>query len=490
MVNRYIAKAFVPSAGTGFVLSRRTLERFGGDDVLPNNSLTEDYRLSLTLFEKNIRLYYVLERIPRINQHLKVVWDYVTTRSMFPNTYKTAVKQKTRWITGITMQSIRFRDIFTTRGLPFSGRYSLYKDLKAKIGNLLVLVGYPVLVYFFLSLLLPMQPIFPVGSVSWWLSLAVTAMMLERQVFRGIAIYHVYGFRSVFYACLFPPIFPLRLLWGNIINMVSTLRAFRQRAAAKRGKKKTQPKTSEATKTDAKSGDIKWAKTDHAFLDKQVLRRYRRTVGDILLEHGYVSTDILQKALRSAARKGERIGEHLLKQGLIDEDELLDALSRVNHTQHVSARHLERYGLQRFADQFDELLLRTLHALPLMICEGGFVFALCDESPTSAQQTLETTYHMHIRFVFFTRLAILRGLDIMFSKTKTADNQQTSASCLYDTGKITCEQVILARNFSYKTGKTEEEVLADMGLMPRTAAMQANIPAKPNIVYSGVQRKP
>ena len=86
MVSRYTAKAFVPSAGTGFTLSRETLESFGKDYVLPKDSLTEDYRLSLTLYEKGIEMYYVLEKVPRINKNGKLTWDFVTTRSIFPNT--------------------------------------------------------------------------------------------------------------------------------------------------------------------------------------------------------------------------------------------------------------------------------------------------------------------------------------------------------------------------------------------------------------------
>ncbi len=464
MVNRSMTRAFVPSAGTGFVLSRKTLSYFGNEDVLPSNSLTEDYRLALTLYENNIRLYYVLERIPRVNDRGKVVWDYVTTRSMFPSTFKTAVKQKTRWILGITMQSVRFRDIFLTKGISLVGRYSLYKDLKAKIGNLLVVVGYPVLIYFLVSLFLPLQPIFPLFSLSWWLSLAVSAMMLERQLFRGIAIYNVYGMRSVFFACLFPPLFPLRLIWGNIINMVSTFRAFRQKYSGGKKKKKKQQSVGGANPTQ-----IKWAKTDHAFLDREVLRRYRRTIGDILLERGYVTAAVLAKSLKKAEKSGEKIGVYLVRHGLLREDELLDALSRVKHTQHVTARHLDRYGLERFAERFDELLLRSLHALPLMPCEGGFVFAFCDESPDDAQSVIQDTYGIQIRYVYFTRLAILRGLDIMFSNDLPEADYATPAACLYEAGKINCEQVILARNYTYKTGKSEGEVLADMGLVPQTA---------------------
>ncbi len=111
MVNRHRSGAFVPSAGTGFSLSRDTIDSLG-DSVLPENSLTEDYKLSLTLYEQGLQMYYVMERIRRVTWEGKVKWDYIATRSIFPNTFVKAVKQKTRWILGITMQSYRFKDIF------------------------------------------------------------------------------------------------------------------------------------------------------------------------------------------------------------------------------------------------------------------------------------------------------------------------------------------------------------------------------------------
>lgn len=489
MVNRYMAKAFVPSAGTGFALSRKTLAYFGSDDVLPSDSLTEDYRLALTLFENNIRMYYVLERIPRVNNKGKIVWDYVTTRSMFPNTYKAAVRQKTRWILGITMQSIRFRDIFLTKGMPFSGRYSLYKDLKAKIGNLLVMVGYPVLIYFLVSLFLPLQPIYPKGSLSWWLSLAISAMMVERQVFRGFAIYHVYGTRSVFFACLLPPILPIRLIWGNIINMVATVKAYRQNYASRHGKEKKLPRAAKQTQPQktAKRAPISWAKTDHAFLEKQVLQRYQRTIGDILLERGYLSPAVLQSALKNSAKSHLRLGEYLLKNGLISEDELAEALSRVKHTQYINVGNLEHYGLQRMAGRFDEMLLRSLHALPLMPCEGGFVFALCEESPEDAQATLESTYGITTKAAYFTRESILRGLDIMYNMHANNLYYTTPASRLYEAGKINCEQTILAHNYAQKTQKAEEAVLAEMGLLPKERGELADNDKELVIVYSGIK---
>lgn len=213
MVNRNNMGAFVPSAGTGFSLAREVIESFKNTEILPNNSLTEDYRLSLTLYEMGIPLYYVLERIPRVNVKHRIIYDYVSTRSMFPKTFQTAVRQKTRWITGITMQTLRFREIFKKQ-LKFSGRYSLYKDQKAKIGNLVVFIGYPVFIYFLLSLFTDLPVIYPKYTFSWYLSIAVTVMMLERQIFRGVSVYHIYGMRSVFFSCLFPPLLPIRIIWG------------------------------------------------------------------------------------------------------------------------------------------------------------------------------------------------------------------------------------------------------------------------------------
>lgn len=464
MVSRYISGGFVPSAGTGFTLSRKAIESFGDEDVLPNGSFTEDYRLSLTLFQRGIPLYYVLERVPRINSSGKLVWDYLTTRSLFPNTFRTAVKQKTRWIFGITLQSFVLRDIFRFRGLSFAGRYSLYKDIKAKVGNLLSMVGYPVLIYFFVSLFLPLQPIYPYGSLSWDLSFIVTAMMLERQFFRGVAVFHVYGLRSVFFACLFPPLFPFRLIWGNIINLTATIRAYRQKFTLRRPVSDRKPNMREKAGRK-KQKQVAWAKTDHEFLEQSVLQRYKRTLGDILLERGIIEPKILAQSLREAAKSKQMIGAYLCQRNLLSEQALLNALSNVKHIQCVAPLCLDDYDLKRFSERFDETLLRRMLVLPLMSVKGGFLFCFCDDSPIRAQTILRKTYSITVKAAFLSKSAILHGLDIMYGKTPGRQTADTLVSRLYQEGKIHYEQVILARNYAYTTGKPESEILLQMGLI-------------------------
>lgn len=322
LVSRRQSAAFVPSAGTGFVLSRQVLSLFGQEDVFPSNSLTEDFRLALTLYQKGIHIHYALEHVWRVNEDHKIEKEFIAIRSMFPSGAKQAIRQRTRWILGITMQSFRLKDVFAFRGIRFSGRYSLYKDLKAKVGNLLPLLGYPVLLYFFVSLFVPLIPIFPSATLSWYFSICLTILMLQRQVLRAVAIYHVYGIKQAMFASFFPPLLPIRLVWGNIINLLATLRAYRQRyfgvsKAKKKGKRK-----------------ISWDKTEHEFLTEAELQGFYRRTGDVLLEKGYLSPRVLQEHVKafSMQDKKESLLEYLQEKGLVDAKQIEEVRARMHLT--------------------------------------------------------------------------------------------------------------------------------------------------------------
>lgn len=453
MVGRCSTGAFVPSAGTGFALSRKTIDSFETDEILPNGSLTEDYRLSLTLFEKGLALRYVLDLIPRVSPDNKIVFDYITTRSMFPATFKAAVKQKTRWILGITMQSVELKDIFAKNSLSFIGRYSIYRDLKAKIGNLLVFVGYPVLVYFFMSFFTSLTPIYPFFSLSWYLSLIVTVMMIERQISRSVAISHVYGLKSMFFACLLPPILPLRIVWGNIINLTATIKAYIQNLSGMKAKKRIHLKK----KTFA------WSKTDHTFLSKEVLHRYHRTFGDVLIEKGILTPEALKKALDDKPANIQ-IGEYLLHKKIITERQLLEVLSHIKGIQFVNMGDFSTYDLSAFASKFDQDLLEELMVLPLIFADDRFVFAYCEKSPNHAQTILREKLGVSISSAFTTSDMVTKGLNIMFGSNASEFNH-TTAFDLLNQNKINAEQYIIVCNYAMNTNKSPDEILEIMGLL-------------------------
>ena len=109
-----------------------------------------------------------------------------------------------------------------------------YKDLKAKFANFVLLPGYAVLAYFLVQTFAPqleLPVMYPLHSPSWWMCVFLLFMMVERQVLRGRALANVYGWKTMAFSILLPPLFPLRLLWGNLINMCATFRAWRQKIA-------------------------------------------------------------------------------------------------------------------------------------------------------------------------------------------------------------------------------------------------------------------
>lgn len=476
MVSRYSSGAFVPSAGTGFALSREVIDSFGKEDVLPKDSLTEDYRLSLTLYQKGIQMYYPLVQVPRINDKNELVHEFIATRSRFPYTFKTAVKQKTRWILGITMQSFKFREIFKTKNMSFAGRYSLYRDFKAKIGNLLVLVGYPVLIYFLVSLFIELPPIYPKYSFSWYLAVVVTIMMLERQLFRGIAVNQVYGLRSVFFACLFPPILPIRFVWGNIINMVATMKAYKQRFFGNSTPvKKEKKEKKEKKKTKQNTKKFEWDKTEHHFLEKEVLKRYHRRLGDVLLEKGFVEPKKLQEALQDAVEKKLPIGEHLLNIGLITEEQLLESLANVQHSQYLPSTNFGGYIEPEFAEKFDETELKNFNCLPILQADNHYVFAICDNTPHNIADILEQKYSIRISTVFALKEIVVRGLDILYSINKTGESKKFHDIALqrYEENLISYKQLLLIRTYQERTEKNSDELLYTMGLVPKESILNS-----------------
>lgn len=468
MVGRCSTGAFVPSAGTGFALSRKTIDSFETDEILPRDSLTEDYRLSLILAKKGLRIHYVLDLLPRVSNDNKIVHDYIVTRSMFPTTFKAAVKQKTRWILGITMQSIELKDVFAKSGLSLMERYSIYKDLKAKVGNMLAFIGYPVLVYFIMSLFIPLTPIYPFFSLSWYLSLVVTVMMIVRQISRAVAISNVYGFRSMFFACLLPPVLPLRIIWGNIINLTATTKAYLQSISGKKEQKKEQK---EENKDEQKKNIIKdkskkrtyaWSKTNHTFLPKEVLSRYHRTFGDVLIEKGITDPETLKKMLKEKPGNVQ-IGQYLLQRQIITNQQLLELLSHIKGIQFVDLDDFSKYDLPSLADVFDKELLTELKVLPVLCTYRTYVVAYCENTPNNAQSILRDKYGIQIVSAFTTADKVSKGIEIMYEK----ENWKFKGSPAYDLfrkGKISAEQYIIACNYAIAANKTPDDILDAIGL--------------------------
>lgn len=456
LVSRNAMDSFVPSAGTGFTLSRDIIDSFDDFNVFPVGSLTEDYKLSLQLKEKGFNLHYALEEVERIKSDGKVSREFIATRSMFPNTYKAAVRQKTRWIYGITMQSFEISDIFKSKNLSFASKYSLYKDWKAKFGNLFLGPGYLVFSYFIASIFLDIPVMFPTFSFSWYLMILVTLMMIQRQYLRGRAIKNVYGFKSVFISVLFPPILPIRMVLGNIINFHATLRAWRTNLLSGKVKKQSKNKKKKPA----------WSKTDHEFLDEQILKRFRRTLGDILFYESLISQAELNKALKKAKEEKLRLGEYLIREKIVSEENVLMALGKIDDRIYIKikANILSGEWIKIFGKEF----LLENHIAPIIKTSKGIVFAISNpDKEEIIREKLEKKdlNQRDIKFIYSDHNIIDKSLKD-FDANKKQTDQVRIVEMLIEDGSLTIDEGILALRYG-REDIDMYETLSTMGFMMR-----------------------
>lgn len=229
---------FVPSAGVGTAFNRWLIEFVGtsfAKNIFKSTSLTEDYDLSLRLAMGKANLLFTYKPFG-IN---------VATRAFFPHSMRAAIRQKSRWITGICLQS--WKTIGWKGDAKF--RFVLYRDRKAVFSNAINFIAYLVILYlmvyetvrFGFEAYRFLPPIVVKGTLLWYLVVIDSMLMLWRILHRFITVNRVYGMRPAFLSVVRLPI-------SNIINFSATGRALFQFLEAATKKK-----------------DLIWDKTDHKF---------------------------------------------------------------------------------------------------------------------------------------------------------------------------------------------------------------------------------
>lgn len=236
------------------------------------------------------------------------VLEYVATRELFPDTMRTAVKQKGRWIVGIVFQG--WENIGWQGSL--RDKYILVRDRKSIATSTVTVLGYfiaiNISVMWLVETLFPwvMQfpSLVPKGSLLEYFLWANGFFLMNRLVQRILFVNSVYGpFQA---AMTFP-----RQLWGNVINFFAVWRAVRL-----------------FIQYLITGKMIAWDKTAHHFPSMDELKSYHRRLGDLLLERNTVTVGDLETALERKEQTGQSLGEVLLDQGKISEDELYSVLGR------------------------------------------------------------------------------------------------------------------------------------------------------------------
>lgn len=336
---RQALNAFLPSAGVGTGISRESLELLAfhyQNRVFEPDSLTEDYDMGMRLHECGCKqMFLPLARYDA---------TFVATREYFPTEARTAVRQRTRWVTGIALQTW---ERYGWRG-NWMRRYWFWRDRKGLVGGPVGIFANLIFLYSLASGLWHQT-----DSIAMQLAPYNLAMLAVRVASRMYCTARVYGMAMAY-------LVPVRILAGSWINGMASIRAMYRFAKAK-----------------ARGERLAWLKTEHKYPSRESLVEQRRRLGDLLVRAGAIGREELEAA--AAVKPPDiRIGAYLVAQGLITEDQLYDALSL---QQQMPLAVVDQVP-QRLARSLPERVMRECQVLPFRVESHGL--AVCSPEPPDA----------------------------------------------------------------------------------------------------------
>lgn len=360
-------RGFVPSAGVGTAYRRSALDLLAGTQanrIFEPASLTEDYENGLRLFRLGCSQAFV-----PITRGANGKRDFVATREYFPSSWPAALRQRTRWVTGIALQGWQHFGWMSEgwSGLP-GEVYWLWRDRKGLLANPLSTLANAVFLYgLATSLWMRASP------AAARLTLLTFTLQILRTAVRMGCVARIYG-----------PAFalgvPLRTVWANALNSAATIQAIAVFATA-----------------CARGRPLRWLKTEHSYPNRTALASTRRKLGEILVSLGYLEPHELRRALEDQPN-GVRLGEYLSRRGRLSEDHVYDGLSL---QQALPVEQIEPDDVPAaVARALPERAARHWRVLPFRV-SGGQLCLAGPEAPTAAMTAalraltpLELKFHL------------------------------------------------------------------------------------------------
>lgn len=394
----------VPSAGVGTCFSRRAVLSLlaDGDGIAFDvQSLTEDYDIGFRLRQKGMEEIFC--RFPVVDENDRSSKPFlqrartanvICVREYFPDTFATAVRQKSRWIIGIVFQGFKTHRWSTSPVL----NYFLWRDRKGAIANFLSFAAMLVMLQLVAIMIYQRSvegawqflSIFVGGA---WLTTLLWInffLMANRIIQRMIFVTAYYGLAQ---GMLVLP----RLFWGNLINFMANWRAIKQ---------------------VIQHGDprrVAWDKTTHDFPTVSE-QRSAQPLGYILVDSGVITQAQLEEALQTRV-PGLKLGGSMVHQGLITAQQLAVALAKQAD---VPMESIDPLSLDQSLVQSVAAKVAHHHAvLPIRMEGETMVLASENTIDPVSLGALARKIGRPVRYVIVPRGQVVIGLRYWFGDDKT-----------------------------------------------------------------------
>jgi adsorption protein B len=368
---RQFSGSFVPSNGVGTGFAREILERLASErgDVFDADSLTEDYEIGVYIHAAGYpQLFAPLQ---------KHDGDFVATREYFPRTARSAIRQRTRWITGIALQCWErrgWRGNWRTRYWFWRDRKGLIANPISLLTNLTFLAG---LASWLLSAAQHRPWVFAVQNpalvVLCWFTLSLQCL---RMGLRMICVARIFGVP-------FALAVPLRTFHGNMVNCSATFRALWRYAHAR-----------------WQGNTLVWLKTEHAYPTRDALAMHRREFTDVLVSCGFISQQNLSLAMAGMPAETD-LCDHLRTSGAVSDEDLCKAVSL--HTGFPSLKVDARKVKALVARSLPVHLEKRLGVVPVRVHGGKLLIAGRKVLSGDALEELQSFTSLAVEFQLVTQ---------------------------------------------------------------------------------------
>jgi adsorption protein B len=279
--SRLAIGGMVPSAGVGTAFGRDACDELAAQTsnvLFPPVSLTEDYDFSFRLFRNGRKSGIARVWIDSTDVRGRTYRDLVAIREFFPAVFRDAVRQKQRWMLGITFQGWEKLGW----GTGWREKYMLVRDRLGPLTSFLNMISIYLVFRFGATIVWSLA-----NHLAWNSDLAQYDLTRDLQLLidanlillahrilqRAVCVARVARKRQMLAV-------PLRLVWGNVIDFYCTVHAVRRYVHSRWTGK-----------------PLKWMKTVHEYPNMETLLKRHRPIGDILLERRLISPEQLREAL-------------------------------------------------------------------------------------------------------------------------------------------------------------------------------------------------
>lgn len=311
----------VPSAGVGTCFSHRALRVLAGEtqnQPFNTDSLTEDYDVGARLAKVGMNAIFV--RFPVQFRVLRKSWfrkPYESTlemplcvREFFPDTFRTAFRQKARWTLGIGLQG--WEQMGWNGSL--ANRYLLFRDRKGLVTAFVSIIAYVILVQLLGLIILRQSGLWDVSfPTPFETSGVIQYLLLANGIALAWRIAHRCYFTTVLYGWQHGLLSIPRMVVGNFVNFMAASRAWRMFLVGKVLNRK-----------------LVWDKTMHDFPSTDLVAAAPRKLGSVLLSWQAINETDLQSALTEQKTRHMPLGRILLSNGWLDDETLAEAIAFQN----------------------------------------------------------------------------------------------------------------------------------------------------------------